>query len=166
MRCYNLKKTFSRDQTGVASIEFSLSIIAFVILLFFIAEIARMSYISAVLDLALSEASKSAKNASTFDSSYQTRFRQRFVSNGGHLWDFLTKNNEVELRVYFSDSVGDMIRNGGSSSANSRNMALARYQVHYRYQPMFFPFPGFWANSLLYREVIFVQEYERSKFMD
>lgn len=37
---------------------------------------------------------------------------------------------------------------------------LARYSVRYEYKPILFPIPSIWANSLLSREVIFVQENE------
>lgn len=46
--------------------------------------------------------------------------------------------------------------NSGGGAGDYKSMPIARYQVEYHYHPIFFPFPGFWANNFLNREVIFV----------
>lgn len=157
---------FVRDNKGVASIEFSLTVILFIALVLFVAEIARMAYISSIIDLAVSEAAKESKNASASDNGgYDSRFQARITQQGGAIWGFLTRPDAVTMDITYADSITDMINTGGSTG-NSRYKPLARYHLEYKYTPMFFPFPGFWVNNLLNREVIFVQEYERSKFMD
>lgn len=161
-----LRERFTTDNRGAVSIEFSLTVMLFIILVLFAAEIARMSYISAVIDLAVSEAAKESKNASAADrGGYDRRFQARITQQGGVLWGFLTQADAVTMKITYASSIREMIQNGGGSG-NSHYKPLARYQLQYKYHPMFFPFPGFWANNLLNREVIFVQEYERSKFMD
>ena len=117
-----------------------------------------------MLDLAVSEAAKEAKNApSDLDGGYQSRFQRRLTDQGGALWGFLTRADAVKVTISYAETIKEMIDSGGGSRASQR--PLARYQLAYQYHPMFFPFPGFWANNLLTREVIFVQEYERSRFM-
>ncbi|MTH45580.1 pilus assembly protein [Escherichia alba] len=156
-----------RCRSGAVTVEFALTVIIFIFLVLFVAETARLAYISSVLDLATSEAAKEAKNAPA-DSGlqdYRTRFETRLLNQGGHLWSFLTRADATEINISFAPTIADMTASGGQT-ANVTNMPLARYQVKYHYHPMFFPFPGFWANNFLNREVIFVQEYERSKFMD
>ncbi|RWR03299.1 pilus assembly protein TadE [[Pantoea] beijingensis] len=163
-----LSKNFTQDQRGVATVEFALLAVVFFMILFFTAEISRVAYVSSVIDLALSESAKSAKNEhaiskdGTTDSS---RFQQRLLQDGGRLWGFLRNNDMVNIEITYADSVAEMIASGGHQG-NGTNQALARYHLIYQYKAMFFPFPKSWVNSLLNREVIFVQEYERSKFMD
>ena len=133
--------------------------------MFFIAEAARLAYISAVIDLAVSEAAKEAKNApATEDGHYQARFTQRLTTEGGVLWGFVTSANAVEITIAFASSLEEIIITGGRNT-DYHQRPIARYKLSYRYSPMFFPLPDFWATNLLNREVIFVQEYERSKFM-
>jgi tight adherence protein E len=157
--------SFIKDRTATASIEFALTIIFFVFTVFFIAEVGRLAYVSSVIDLAVSEAAKDAKNVpSSTSGDYRTRFEDRMLRQTGALWRFLTNSDAVEISMGYASSIDEM-NNSGGSSGNYRNQPIARYQVKYRYEPMFFLFPGFWADSLLNREVIFVQEYERSKFM-
>ncbi|TBL99657.1 TadE/TadG family type IV pilus assembly protein [Hafnia paralvei] len=161
-----LRKCFIRDNEGAASIEFSLTVILFIFLVLFVAEIARLSYISAVIDLAVSEAAKESKNASAVDDGgYDNRFQKRITEQGGAIWGFLTRPDAVTMNITYAGSIREMTDTGGTSG-DSRYKPLARYQLEYQYHPMFFPFPDIWANNLLNREVIFVQEYERSKFMD
>lgn len=155
-----------RSRTGVASIEFSLTVLAFVFMIFFIAEIARLTYISAVIDLAVSEAGKEAKNApATKGSDYSSRFKSRLEQSGGTLWHFLTKADEVNITISYASSIADMVNRGGNTTTYVEQ-PIARYLLVYRYHPMFFPFPEYLTRSLLNREVIFVQEYERSQFLD
>ena len=58
------------DKRGVSSIEFALTIPIFIFLVSLIFELTRIALLSAYLDLALSEATRAAKN----------RFLGRFVS--------------------------------------------------------------------------------------
>lgn len=157
-------RDLAANQQGVATIEFALTVIVFIFMVLFVAETARLAYVSSVIDLAVSEAAKEAKNApSSVDGGYRNRFEKRLTEQGGAIWGFLTKTDAVDITLAYADSINDMVSNGGSS--NFTRQPLARYQLSYQYHPMFFPFPGFWANNLLTREVIFVQEYERSRFM-
>ncbi|WP_159565998.1 TadE/TadG family type IV pilus assembly protein [Budvicia diplopodorum] len=157
--------SFWRRREGVASIEFAMVFFGFFSMVMFVAEIARLSYMSAVIDLAVTEAAKEAKNAKQPNSgAYQRRFRIRLTEESGTLWKFLTSKDAVRIRVNFAHSIDDLLTN--NYSAMSTDSPLARYQLNYRYHPMFFPFPKMWASTLLNREVIFVQEYERSAFVD
>ncbi|AIU86951.1 TadE/TadG family type IV pilus assembly protein [Pectobacterium odoriferum] len=158
-----LRLSLIKDCRGIATIEFALTVMVFIIMVLFMIECARLAYVSSVIDLAVSEAAKDAKNApENLDGGYRSRFEKRLMDRGGSLWGFLTHKDAVSINLGYAKSIDDMVRTGGGSS--TRNQPLARYQLSYRYQPMFFPFPHFWADSLMNREVIFVQEFERSKF--
>lgn len=154
-----------KDRRGVATIEFALTVALFIMLVLFMAESARLAYVSSVIDLAVSEAAKEAKNASAAQAGgYRARFEKRLTEQGGSLWGFLTRADAVAINIGYASSIDDMVATGGGGS--SRYRPLARYQLSYRYHPMFFPFPHMWADNLMNREVIFVQEFERSKFME
>lgn len=157
---------FIYDRRGVVTVEFALTILLFLFMVFFVAEMSRMAYVSSVIDLAISEGAKEGKNASTrSDGTYESRFEKHLTQGGGVLWSFLTRDDAIEMSVTYSNSIADMIDTGGQAG-QSKDNALARYQLLYHYHPMFFPFPKSWADPLFNREVIFVQEYERSQFMD
>jgi len=159
-------RRFFHEQHGIATIEFALTVTLFIFMVLFIAEISRMAYVSSVIDLAVSEAAKQGKNApASTDGGYNARFNRHLTEQGGSLWFFLTREDAVELNITYANSIEEMINTGGSLK-DAKDQSLARYHLLYRYHPMFFPFPKKWANSLFNREVIFVQEYERSKFMD
>lgn len=157
---------FFCNRRGVASIEFALTVLLFIFMVLFIAEMSRMAYVSAVIDLAVSEGAKEGKNANDKTSGgYEARFTKHLTEGGGALWFFLNKEDAVSINVTYSNSVTDMIATGGQAGTAEDN-ALARYQLIYHYHPMFFPFPKSWAGQMFNREVIFVQEYERTQFMD
>ncbi|HHL2499864.1 TPA: TadE/TadG family type IV pilus assembly protein [Yersinia enterocolitica] len=148
---------FSRSNRGSITIEFTIIFILFLFMLLLSAEISRLFYISASLDLAVSEAAKSAKNKDPTDNtSYTSVLQEKFMAYHGVLGPFIAENNNVNTDVVFSEDVSDLINNTTSIYTTS---PLAKYSVSYLYHPMFFPISSLWANTLLSREVIFVQEY-------
>ncbi len=148
---------FLCSNTGSMTIEFSIVIVLFIFTLLFCSEIARLFYISASLDLAVSEAAKSAKNKELSDSKdYQTLFREKLIMQQGVLGTFITANNAVIANVKFGNTISDIINN--NMNTINGDETLASYTVSYTYKPIFFPIPSIWANTLLSREVIFVQE--------
>ncbi|CNK50494.1 pilus assembly protein [Yersinia alsatica] len=148
--------SFIHSRKGSITIEFIIVFFLFIVMLLFSAEITRLFYTSASLDLAISEAVKSAKNKQRNDSdSYNTILKKRLLSQQGVLGTFITDDNSVKTSVIFSLSIDDIINNNMSGDNKS---PLAKYTVSYLYRPVFFPIPSIWANSLLLREVIFAQE--------
>lgn len=141
---------------GSITIEFSMAFLIFIFTLLFSAEIARLFYTSASLDLAVSEAVKSAKNKQLSDGdSYNAVLKEKLFAQQGVLGTVITDNNSVKTSVKFNLSIDDIINNNVSDDNRS---PLAKYTVSYLYRPIFFPIPSFWANTLLSREVIFAQE--------
>ncbi|MGP6379770.1 TadE/TadG family type IV pilus assembly protein [Yersinia bercovieri] len=150
-------RLFLRSSNGSVTVEFATVFILFIFTLLFSAEISRLLYISASLDLAVSEAAKSAKNKQENDSAtYQSVFLNNLIAQQGLLGTFITNNNAVTANVEFSDNISDIIANKMSKVYTDQK--LARYSVSYTYSPLFFPIPSVWSNILLSREVIFVQE--------
>ncbi|CNH77454.1 putative tight adherance operon protein [Yersinia frederiksenii] len=151
-----ITRSFIHSRKGSITIEFSIVFFLFIVTLLFSAEITRLFYTSASLDLAISEAVKSAKNKQRNDSdSYNTVLKKTLLSQQGVLGTFITDDNSVKTSVKFSLSIDDIINNNMSDDNKS---PLAKYTVSYLYRPVFFPIPSIWANSLLLREVIFAQE--------
>lgn len=131
---------FFHSNTGSMTIEFSIVIVMFIFSLLFCSEIARLFYISASLDLAVSEAAKSAKNKEQSDSKdYQTLSREKLIIQQGVLGTFITANNAVITNVKFSNTISDIISNNMKST--NGNEKLASYTVRYTYKPIFSPSP-------------------------
>ncbi|MDN0108350.1 TadE/TadG family type IV pilus assembly protein [Yersinia rochesterensis] len=148
--------TFLYENKGSITIEFSIVFILFLLMLLFSAEIARLLYISANLDLAVSEAAKSAKNKERHDDiSYTSMLRQKLVSHQGVLGSFITEDNALNANVVFSENISDMINH---NTSDNNKLPLAKYSVSYLYHPVFFPILSSWPTILLSREVILVQE--------
>ncbi|MGP2412232.1 TadE/TadG family type IV pilus assembly protein [Yersinia sp. 2553 StPb PI] len=147
-----IREQFSRSNEGSVTIDFTVVFVLFLLTLLSCAEIGRLLYISASLDLAVSEAVKSTKNR---EGSNSAILRQSLNAQNGILGVFITNNNAINTTVEFSNSISDLISQIYSGSETS---PLAKYTVTYIYQPLFFPIPSRWANIQLSREVIFVQE--------
>lgn len=158
----NMRWRFLHSHNGSITIEFSIVIILFLFIILSCAEIGRLLYISASLDFVVSEAAKSAKNKLIYDSkTYQEVFQEKFMAQQGVLGLFISDNNSVIVNITFSNDISDIINNSyleNNQNARYRNEVLARYAVNYLYRPILFPISSQWANTLLKREVIFVQE--------
>ncbi|CNM02738.1 TadE/TadG family type IV pilus assembly protein [Yersinia frederiksenii] len=151
------KWLFYRSNTGSVTIEFSIVFVLFIFNLLFSAEISRLIYISASLDLAVSEAAKTAKNKEINSESYQSIFNSKIIEHQGMFGKFISPDNTVAT-VEFANSIADITSK--KMTTHHSTQKLARYSVRYEYKPILFPIPSIWANSLLSREVIFVQENE------
>ncbi|WP_420072500.1 MULTISPECIES: TadE/TadG family type IV pilus assembly protein [unclassified Yersinia (in: enterobacteria)] len=147
-----MREQFSCSNEGSVTIEFTVVFVLFLLTLLSCAEISRLLYISASLDLAVSEAVKSTKNREDSNSAI---LRQSLTAQNGILGAFITNNNAINTTVEFSNNISDLINQIYSGSETS---PLAKYTVTYIYHPLFFPIPSHWANIQLSREVIFVQE--------
>jgi tight adherence protein E len=170
-------KFFAVNRSGVAAIEFAIIGGLFFMMVFFIVEMSRIAYISGVLDLAASEGAKMSKNHDGGErDGYIKKFSEAlYGGSAGALWRNLIKQDDIQLDISFvscdrTDCVGNTTATlnkevNSRPSGDSRNAPIAIYRIAYQYTPMFFPFPGNVFNGLLVREVVFVQEYERSDFM-
>ncbi|AJI94107.1 tadE-like family protein [Yersinia ruckeri] len=155
-------KRLRDDSKGSAVLELTLGIIPILLLLMTIAEVSRFIYISNILDLAISNAAKKAKNTKASNQSdYHQIFAESLNQQIGSFGYLITTNNNFILEVQFSDSLSDLI---ADNYHNAGDHPIGKYRLNYSYQPIFIPISSAWANSLLSREVIFVQEYERSLF--
>ncbi|WP_235921102.1 TadE/TadG family type IV pilus assembly protein [Yersinia artesiana] len=147
---------FFYSNRGSITIEFLIVFTIFLIIFLSSAEIARLIYISANMDLSVSEAAKSAKNKeSTDNTNYTSMLQEKLATYHGVLGPFIAENNNVSTNVIFSENISDLINN---KTSTDNKLPLAKYSVSYQYRPIFFPMSSSWANTLLLREVIFAQE--------
>ncbi|PJC86105.1 pilus assembly protein TadE [Vibrio sp. HA2012] len=161
-----IKRTFGRAwQKGVASIEFALGFFAFWLLIAAWAEMSYISYVTAIGDLAISEASRSAKKGTD---KYQEAFENVLVDSN-HFWSkFVDTDGFVATVRYVKDlsalqSVTGVCQSpSGVCDGPETDKALAIYYISYDYNSIF----GYFVqnSSVFAREIIVVQEYERDKF--
>ncbi len=151
-----MKKTAGRlgqGQRGAVMIEFVMTSLVFLLMLFLLMEVARLSYISAVLNLSITEAAKSAKNSQNIngEAAYNAVFKHNLAAaqqSQNRLWNFLAEEHTLRTTVTFIGTRVGLADN-----------QLARYKLEYPYEPKFFPLPANWVAKLLKKEVIFVQEH-------
>ncbi|ANS86266.1 hypothetical protein VSVS12_02510 [Vibrio scophthalmi] len=157
-----------KKQKGVVTIEFALGFFAFWLMVAAWAELSFMSYISAVNDLAIAEASRSAKKDTQdyIDSFYEQ------LENSDSVWSGLVDKSKFKASVrYVADmnelQLVDAVCLPGDASQTAEcgvanDAAIAIYYISYDFDSIF----GYFIDdtTIFGREVIVVQEYERDKF--
>lgn len=162
-----MKRVNAFYQRGVASIEFALGFMAFWLMCMAWVEMSYLSYISAVSDLAISEASRSAKVSK---GNYKDAFTKA-INQQGALWEGVVKESNFRMSVTYVRKVADLTNVNpceipdGDTFAEcgvSANSSMAIYRVDYDFNSIFTYFMD--TSSIVSREVIVVQEYERDAF--
>ncbi|VEJ10194.1 TadE/TadG family type IV pilus assembly protein [Actinobacillus delphinicola] len=169
---------FKRQQKGVASIEFGLTIGVYLLVIFMIFEMGRIAITNAYWDLAVTEAVRITKNQDLRSSGgdYAQVLKQQIVRQYNRYSDstvmgiFAAKLQPPAVTVNYADNMQDLLKavanpKGQGFTNNSRNAPLARYLITYNYHFMFgLPFLNNPVNQLFTRQFFVVQEYERSDF--
>ena len=157
-----------KRQKGVVTIEFALGFFAFWLMIAAWAELSFMSYVSAVNDLAISEASRTAKkdNQDYIDSFYEQ------LEASDSVWSGLVDKSKFRASVrYLGDmnelqQVDDICLPGDGIQTVEcgvpDNAAIAIYYISYDFDSIFSYFID--EATIFGREVIVVQEYERDQF--
>ncbi len=169
---------FKYSQKGVVSVEFGLTIAAYVFVIFMIFEMGRIAITNAYWDLAITEAVRFTKNKNlhTSDGDYAQVLKQQIIqqyngySNGTVMGIFAAKLRQPEVAVDYAKDMQGLLqaitepkKHGFIDS--SRNAPVARYLITYHYRFMFgLPFLKNPINQLFTRQFFVVQEYERSDF--
>jgi len=157
-----------RLQRGVASIEFVIGFMAFWLMCMAWVEMSYMSYVSAIGDLAIAEAARDSK---THDSDYMQAF-QSVINESGSIWAGVVDNSQFRLSIQYLNDVNSLEglvdpceipdSSNVAECGAARNSAIAIYRVDYEFNSIFTFFLD--GSSLLSREVIVIQEYERDAF--
>lgn len=154
---------FFKEHKGVATVEFALVMIPFFMLVLFTMELSRVIYLYATIDLSLSEASQRSAYSGSRDTStdYVQAFKAAFKDNVQKA-PLLTDSDTADITIQYCTDIEQIINDGCSSDAASRNRPLAVYSVVYHYEPVFFIFPEKMVKKSLTRNLVYVQEYERA----
>ncbi|MFA0412211.1 TadE/TadG family type IV pilus assembly protein [Vibrio renipiscarius] len=170
-----------KPQCGVATIEFVMGFMLFWWLCMAWVEASYMSYISAVSDYAVGEATRVTRLDNSVDgscsgshcaSSYSEQFR-RALNQNDSLWAQFIDPAKFMFSIQYLKTPTDLeqlsddycpIDEGMTESecGTAKDSAIAVYRINYNYTPIFNYFIN--DNQLFSREVIVIQEYERDKF--
>ncbi|MDB1123136.1 TadE/TadG family type IV pilus assembly protein [Vibrio algarum] len=162
-----IRKTKNK-QTGVVAIEFSIGFGAFLLMMAAWMEISYMGYISAMGDLAISEAARTSKKETT---NYIDTFKATLTASDS-VWSKFVDTSKIRASVQYAKSLDDLygIENtclpasSGSvtTCGTESDSAIAIYYVDYEFDSIFTVF--FDTKTIFSREIIVIQEYERDKF--
>ncbi|MFM2589809.1 TadE/TadG family type IV pilus assembly protein [Vibrio sp. TBV020] len=155
-------------QRGVATIEFAIGFFAFWLMCMAWVEMSYISYISAINDLAISEIARTAKK----DSSDYMQTVQEVLHEEDSIWNQVVDGNDFQVTIQYVDSLKNLVNVENlcgeaeilesTECGKEQNAALAIYRINYRFNPIFSYFVT--THNLMSREMIVVQEYERSQF--
>lgn len=155
-------------QRGVASIEFVMGFFAFWLMCMAWVEMSYMSYISSINDLAISEVAREAKKGSH---DYLATVEQ-VLHRDGSMWNSVIDGDDFQVTIHYLTSVDELVKvtnqcqiapgESYKECGDEQNSSLAIYRLTYPFTPIFSYFLG--LDGLLSREMVVVQEYERSKF--
>ncbi|MTI15564.1 TadE/TadG family type IV pilus assembly protein [Sansalvadorimonas verongulae] len=157
-------------EKGTVAIETAFGMFFFLFIVLFWCEISYMGFVSATLDYAIAETSRSARTAPAKD--YRESFR-RALRDSHSLWAPVIQVSKLSLQTYYYDTVTELSSEHCpktaeafcSSKKRPKHAAIAVYRIQYSYEPFFASlFSSNGAFTTLSREVISIQEYERSSF--
>lgn len=178
----NKLKYFFKNGKGASTVEFALTIGIFLAAVLSIFELARMSILSAYMDLTITQAVKLTKNSKASGYDYEREFEKNLnsivnsIKDKHKSWKFLEFNdsNLIRFEVKYAETVDQLVNGQFKDVLDPKNptkkikdpgkdSALASYSFQYEYKPMFFWIPGAISKPIFNREVIILQEYERNK---
>lgn len=156
------QRFWMRD-SGVASIEFSMVFIPFIMSILFVAELCRIVYLSSTLDLVLAESGHIA-SISTSASNYEKYFSQE-MNKRIKQKPLFSRDASVNVSILYCDSIDALTSPNFSSciAGPPDNMPLAIYSIRIDYNPLFFIFPRDVAVRELSRRIVLIQEFQNKK---
>lgn len=160
-------------QSGVAAIEFAIGFIAFWLMCVVWIELSYISYVSALGDLMISQASRQSKLHSS-DEDFIDQF-ENVIKNDDSIWKNLVNKENFRYSIRYvkdydqlstiKDSCESKDENTNSLECDKPNVGqapIAIYRISYQYEPIFSYFGD--SKSIFSREMIVIQEYQRSAF--
>jgi tight adherence protein E len=155
-----------KDDRGMTSLEFAFIFPVFMLLFFMIYEVNRYVFISATIDLTLSEAARETSRAARDNVINYQDLLQKKVAQQGYLWRLFIEPEKLTVSVTFCSSLKQAINQRCSQNV-SEKMPLAIYQANYQYRPLLFtlniPAVGKLIKILgsgLNRKLIYIQEWQ------
>lgn len=147
-------------ENGVASVEFAMVFIPFIISILFIAELCRVAYISSTLDLLLAESGHVA-SVSSSASNYQQYFL-REMNEKIRQKPLFSRGANIHLSIMYCADIEALTSTDFSRciSEPPDNMPLAVYKISVDYRPLFFIFPRASIAHELSRRIVLIQEFQ------
>ncbi|MHA2937456.1 TadE/TadG family type IV pilus assembly protein [Vibrio sp. RC27] len=164
-------RRIKNKQQGVSSIEFAMGFILFWYMCAAWIEMSFLSYISAIGDLAISRASQVAKKNEGDTEDFIQDFNA-ILQQSSSLWSYAANSNDFRITVQYLQSFEKLTQYDGSCGDSDESItecgeaegaAIALYRFDYSYSPIFTTFLS--DESLFSREMIVIQEYQRSEFI-
>lgn len=131
-------------------------------------EMSYMSYVSSVNDLVISEISRTAKK----HSGDYLETVHRVLNQESSIWNPIVDAKRFNVSIQYLQGLTEltaytnkcqMARSAGDAECGqARNAAIAVYHIDYEFRPIFSYFLG--LQGLMSREMVVVQEYERTFF--
>ncbi|CED57495.1 TadE/TadG family type IV pilus assembly protein [Aliivibrio wodanis] len=159
---------YKKNQKGVVAIEFALGFFGFWLMCMAWVEMSYMSYISAIGDLAIAEASRSSK---VEEEKYLESF-ENIIYDSDSLWAGLVDTSNFRISIQYLSDIDDLVaqkdpclpedKNVSAECGSEVKSALAIYRIDYDFNSIFTYFMS--ETNVFSREVIVIQEYERSEF--
>ncbi|MFC1234490.1 TadE/TadG family type IV pilus assembly protein [Vibrio sp. F74] len=165
-----MKLITKKRQKGVVAIEFAIGFFAFWLMVAAWVEMSYMSYVSALGDYAISTASREAKKDTE---TYVSTFKNVLVESDS-VWSNFVNPSNFQASVYYVKDLSELFNIPASeictpadgaqtaTCGNEIDSAIAIYKITYQFTSVFTYF--FDTSSVFSREVIVVQEYERTLF--
>ncbi|MDP8170829.1 pilus assembly protein [Pasteurella skyensis] len=176
------------NKKGVSSVEFTLTVGFFFTVVFLIFEFGRIALLSAYWDLAVSEGIRLTKSQPAPNGDYAKLLKQELIKQhqlreGNNMALFMPENVSIDVTVNYADSIDDLIKGFEGQSLGFRppqrdsegnlipptgvDAAIANYHLEYKYKFLIgLPFLGSVVDSLFTRDIVMVQEYERTQFKE
>jgi len=157
----NTYRTKYNNEEGSVVLEFAYAFIPFIMSIFFVLEICRITYVTSSLDFVISESGYSAsvtQQPGNYEKLFATRLKEK-LSGIPLLGRGIVLQSSI---IYCKDisALADVLHN--CSPQNAAGNQLAIYEVKINYQSIFFDFISPIFNKSLSRKMIFVQEFERT----
>lgn len=153
---------FYHSSKGAATVEFTLTIVFFLVFLLAFLEFCRMGVLGGCMDWAVSQSAKEVKNDKSvvdYEQAFSSQVKQNLSVMG--MCRFVD-NSKVNVQVDYFNSPADIASWRVASSGGTSNAKLAVYNINYVYKPLFGPFvPNLLTDLLFQRNVAVVQEYKR-----
>ncbi len=169
-------KTSKIKQKGVVAIEFAIGFMAFWMMCMVWIEMSYMSYVSAICDVTIAKAARIAKKANLdadpnpANTMYLSSFESA-LKDSGSAWGKLVDPEKFHATVHYLRSVDDLVKvekackpdkNNKCGADKIDNSPIAIYRISYDFNPTLTFFMH--DDTVFTREVIVVQEYERTNF--
>ncbi|MDM2843536.1 pilus assembly protein [Citrobacter sp. Cpo090] len=149
-----------RGEDGAIAVELSLVIIPFLVSILFIIELCRVMYLSSALDVVLAESGRYISLDSTV-TDHSTAFEQNIKNNASH-WPLLFSGSEISVKVKHCKNIADILKDSCVTGTTTADHLLSVYSFRYSYQPVFFFFGTGFFSSIFERNIVYVQEPNRT----